>query len=42
MTTFTINDPSIEAKYTKADLKRIFLSFIQNELNEKHVNLYQI
>ncbi len=42
MTTFTINDPVIENKYTKDELKKIFLFFMQTELKEENLKLYQI
>ncbi len=42
MTTIIIDDPIIEEKYTKDELKRKFLSFIHNELKEKDIDLYQI
>jgi len=42
MTTFTINDPIIEQKYTNEDIKRKFLFFIQTELKEDNIDLYQI
>jgi hypothetical protein len=42
MTTFTIDNPVLEEKYTAYEIKRKFLYFIQTELKEESINLYEI
>ena len=42
MTTITLNNPIIEEKYTSSEIRQKFLYFIQKELKEEKVNLYEI
>jgi len=42
MTTITFEDNIIEAKYTKEELKKMFLFFMQTEMKEDSLELYQI
>ena len=42
MTTFTINSPEIEEKYTADEIKSKFLFFIQSELKEENIDLYEV
>ncbi len=42
MTTITLNNPIIEQKYTSSEIKQKFLYFIQTELKEDKINLYEI
>ena len=42
MTTITLDNPSIENKYSDYEIKMKFLSFLENDLKEDNVNLYEI
>ena len=42
MTTITIDNPEIEEKYSEYEIKRKFLYFIQTEMKEEKVELYEI
>jgi len=42
MTTITLENPSIESKYSEYEIKMKFLSFLENDLKEDNVNLYEI
>lgn len=42
MTTLKIEDPEIERKYSAYEIRLKFLSFLENELKEDHVELFQI
>jgi len=42
MTTFTIDNPIIEEKYTSEEIKSKFLFFIQTELKEEKIDLYEV
>lgn len=42
MTTITLNDPIIEAKYTSYEIKLKFLDFIKKELKQDFIDLYEI
>lgn len=42
MTTITINNPQIEQKYTSFEIKQKFLFFIQKELKEEKIDLYEV
>ena len=42
MTTFTISNPEIEEKYTADEIKSKFLFFIQSELKEESIDLYEV
>ncbi len=42
MTTLTIDNPQIEKKYTTKELEMKFLVFMQQEVKEDSIELYQI
>ncbi|MDD4151609.1 MAG: hypothetical protein PHR68_03265 [Candidatus Gracilibacteria bacterium] len=42
MTTITLNDPIIEAKYNSYEIKLKFLDFIKKELKQDSIDLYEI
>lgn len=42
MTTITIDNPNISEKYTDYEIKLKFLNFLENELKENSVELYEI
>jgi len=41
MTTITINNPVIEEKYTKEEIARLFVYFMETNLKE-NINLYEV
>lgn len=42
MTTITIDNPKIEQKYSTYEIKLKFFNFLEKELKEEQVDLYQI
>ena len=42
MTTITLDNPEIEKKYTPYEIKLKFLNFLETELKEDKVELYEI
>jgi len=42
MTTFTIDNPIIEKNYTVSEIKKKFLYFIETELKEESIDLYEV
>lgn len=42
MTTFTINNPVFESKYTAYEMKLKFINFLEKELKEDSVELFEI
>lgn len=42
MSTITIDNPKIQKNYTNSELRMKFLEFLESELSENTVNLYEI
>jgi len=42
MTTITIDNPSIEEKYTKSELKLLVLNFLESRLKEDTIEMFEI
>ena len=42
MSTITIDNPKITKHYSEQELRMKFLQFLEQELWEKHINLYEI
>lgn len=42
MTTITINNPKIEEKYSKEELKNLILNFLESKLEDEAIELFQI
>jgi hypothetical protein len=42
MTTIIIDNPKLEKKYTEYELKMKFIKFLEEEIKDDSVNLYEI
>ena len=42
MTTIIIDNPKLDKKYTEYELKMKFIKFLEEEMKEDSVNLYEI
>lgn len=42
MTTITLDSPKIETKYNAYEIKMLFMDFLENNLKEDKVELYEV